>query len=255
MRINKITIFVLIILTPIIISQIIRLPFAKWTIGDENSWVGFFGGYIGGIIGGLVAFFVARYQINEQLRKQIANEEILKFISQMPALMKLRYELENVNDSLKSVLTYINENMDAESDDWVLEYKDMHVPYEQYWNAIDQLDSVDLSTNLLSIKFKYQQVSQAFMYDFFLQDSMRKRLEREVFNIPGADFEKLANAEKVAKEYTKMFEFKVKIITGEAIPPLIKGVEDTLDIINMVLHAIEDEKEHRHKIRDSIPPG
>jgi len=244
------TIFV----SPIIISQFIRLPFGQWTIGDENSWVGFFGGYIGGIIGGLVAFLVARYQINEQSKKQIANEETIKFISQTPALMKIRYELENIHDSLKSILTNIDINKGLEDNDSILGYQqDMYVPFEQYWTAIDQLESVDLIADLLSIKFKYQQVSEAFMYDFFLQKSTSQRYSREVFESPGAEFEKLANVAKINKELNKVLKLKMDIISGEVIQTLISDVEDTLYFIRTSLEEIEEERERRHKIRVSVP--
>lgn len=60
------SIFIAVFSVPIIIGQLIRIPTGNWTIGDENSWVGFFGSYIGAIIGGLVAYGIVRFQFDKQ---------------------------------------------------------------------------------------------------------------------------------------------------------------------------------------------
>lgn len=69
MKINKKTFWVLIIpivvVSPMILSAILNIPTGKYAIGDESSWVGFFGNYSGGIIGGIIAFIIARGQIKE----------------------------------------------------------------------------------------------------------------------------------------------------------------------------------------------
>ncbi|MEC1714745.1 hypothetical protein [Schinkia azotoformans] len=62
-----------VLVTPIILSQIIRLPFGYLTIGNEDSWVSFFGSYLGGVLGGLVAFGVAWLQINNLRKETLEN--------------------------------------------------------------------------------------------------------------------------------------------------------------------------------------
>ena len=62
-------VLVVTVITPIIIGFVLNIPAGHLTIGDENSWVGFFGGYIGGIIGGIVALIISSSQlINERKR-------------------------------------------------------------------------------------------------------------------------------------------------------------------------------------------
>ncbi|MEC1011717.1 hypothetical protein P9B39_15870 [Bacillus altitudinis] len=62
------------VITPITIGFVLNIPTGHLTIGDENSWVGFFGSYMGGIIGGIVALIISSSQlINE--RKKFNNSQ------------------------------------------------------------------------------------------------------------------------------------------------------------------------------------
>lgn len=67
---KKILIIVVIaVLTPIILGLVLNIPTGHLTIGDENSWVGFFGSYTGGIIGGVVALIIASSQVINDRKK------------------------------------------------------------------------------------------------------------------------------------------------------------------------------------------
>ena len=70
---NKIYVLLIItvISTPIILGLLLNIPTGFLTIGDESSWVGFFGNYSGGIIGGIVAFVVANHQVKRQMENQM----------------------------------------------------------------------------------------------------------------------------------------------------------------------------------------
>lgn len=59
---------------------ILNIPGGKYTIGDESSWVGFFGNYSGGIIGGIVAYLIATQQMKkeQQARMEDEREQIQK---------------------------------------------------------------------------------------------------------------------------------------------------------------------------------
>ncbi|MEG7924871.1 hypothetical protein J0801_12600 [Bacillus cereus] len=70
--------FVVVVFTPIILGVILNIPTGHLTIGDENSWVGFFGSYTGGIIGGIVAFIIASSQlINERQKFKLSQRSFL----------------------------------------------------------------------------------------------------------------------------------------------------------------------------------
>ncbi|WP_306008314.1 hypothetical protein [Bacillus sp. MMSF_3353] len=57
------------VFTPIILGLVLNIPTGHLTIGDENSWVGFFGSYTGGIIGGIVALIIASSQVINDRKK------------------------------------------------------------------------------------------------------------------------------------------------------------------------------------------
>lgn len=87
------------LITPIILGQLLRFPLGHWTIGNEESWVGFFGNYSGGIIGGIVAFIVARFQIKQQNK----HEAIKNLSKELPILTGIRIECEKILIQLKNV--------------------------------------------------------------------------------------------------------------------------------------------------------
>jgi len=62
-----------IILTPIFLGFILKIPTGHLTIGDEGSWVGFFGNYSGGIIGGIVAYIISKNQMNISRQEKAAD--------------------------------------------------------------------------------------------------------------------------------------------------------------------------------------
>lgn len=92
MELNKteiMKIIALIVFTPIILGTILNIPGGALTIGDENSWVGFFGNYSGGIIGGIVAFFIANSQVRQEQKARLKDKE-----EQEREMLKKREEQE-----------------------------------------------------------------------------------------------------------------------------------------------------------------
>lgn len=78
MKLNKsemMKITTLIVFTPILLGLILNIPGGALTIGDESSWVGFFGNYSGGIIGGIVAFFIANSQVRQEQMARLEDKE------------------------------------------------------------------------------------------------------------------------------------------------------------------------------------
>lgn len=77
MELNKteiMKIVALIVFTPIFLGLILNIPGGVLTIGDESSWVGFFGNYSGGIIGGIVAFFIANSQVKQEQKARLKDK-------------------------------------------------------------------------------------------------------------------------------------------------------------------------------------
>ncbi|WP_397537861.1 hypothetical protein [Rummeliibacillus pycnus] len=114
-RVIIILIVFLVVAIPIIIGQIIRIPLGNWTIGDENSWVSFFGSYIGGVLGGIVAFGVAWIQINNLKKEVIENSRT--FLSSATPVRKLSSDNVNRREKYRVLLTDDFEAMSADDKD------------------------------------------------------------------------------------------------------------------------------------------
>jgi len=98
-------IIVVVILTPIILSQIIRIPTGRFTIGAEDSWVGFFGNYSGGVIGGIVAYLIAKYQLDKQNKKEF----IQTYSKELPVYISLRLEFEKIIEHLSELIKILEQ--------------------------------------------------------------------------------------------------------------------------------------------------
>lgn len=238
------------LLVPVVISQIIRLPLGSLTIGDENAWIGFLGSYVGGIIGGLVAFYVARYQIDRHFERQIANEEMLRYINQMPSLVKIKYELEKMTTSLKSALEQFDEYK-RHTENGREEYFNIKVYNirEESWASLDSIEDPNFNAGLLTIKYSYLDIQEILEYDVHLSQSIKDKLVLGGY-VTSTDFEKMHQAYLLDKEIIKATTNKKELLTGNTIPELIYGISDTLEIIDIMLASIEQEKEKRQEIRD-----
>lgn len=105
-------IVIAIILAPVIIGQLTRLPYGHLTIGDENSWVSFFGSYTGGILGGLVAFGVAWLQINN-LRKETLENNRSYLSAATPVRVFFSEEKINRREKHRIIVTDDSSSMNA----------------------------------------------------------------------------------------------------------------------------------------------
>ncbi|WP_102707026.1 hypothetical protein [Terribacillus saccharophilus] len=121
-----------IILAPILISQIVKIPLGHFTIGSVESWIGFLGNYAGSIIGGLTALAIARYQfMQDSLASRKAKREENR---------RARSIIENF------ILPEIEYNLN--------EY-DKHVTFKELM-AKRQADEDNLSSTLMNFdKFKF----------------------------------------------------------------------------------------------------
>ncbi|MCZ1267511.1 hypothetical protein [Paenibacillus tundrae] len=248
MKLNKKNIAIvggLLVVAPIILSQLIRLPFGFLTIGDENSWVGFFGGYIGAITGAVVAFIVARYQITTQFQKQVANEEMISFMNQKPALLKIKYELIAMEDSLKNLGRIVGGETSTEFG------FEMHEMSEIFWSDIDRVEDTDLSTSLITISNTYKSLYKNFSTDLGYLTSLKDQLLREFLERSPEDYEKVHRAMTMDEQIEKMTEEREQIIFNRNIPNLTNDIKNVIDVVDIIIASIDENKAERQRIRDS----
>ena len=69
------------IIIPLLLGTI--MPFVNTGVGDDNGWLGFWGGYLGSIVAVLFAYFNTKYQITREHRakKEEQKEQILPYFN------------------------------------------------------------------------------------------------------------------------------------------------------------------------------
>lgn len=241
-----------VILIPIALGLLLNIPTGRFTIGDESSWVGFFGNYSGGIIGGLVAWYIAKTQINEQNTKQIKNEEEIRFINQLPALIKIKLDLKRMLGSVNFVIENVKENVADKNIDHLEIVKEMsfncHVPKEENWSTINLIDDVDFHVNLVEIKDLYDEFQEIMNYQLLKTQQQISILIES--NLNNSEFIYAINEK--GEELNRMKELKSQIYKDVIEKDLVNSIEESLKLLNLILDSIEVIKNNRSRIRDSI---
>ncbi len=242
---NKIYVLLIItvIFTPITLGLLLNIPTGFLTIGDESSWVGFFGNYSGGIIGGIVAFVVANHQVKKQIEEQIKNEEEVKYINQLPSIINLIFELEEMKTSIINVhkmRSALVENGATQSQQINAKY-DIKKLNMRSWEGVSNIQDVDFQRSLLTLRNEYCKIVEILTGSIAdLQNEMqdiarnneKKRLEPLALEIEILKRDKdWAWKELTSKDY-------------------ILIIDDSIEISNTIVECIEEMMAKRHLIRD-----
>lgn len=152
----KLIIFIVIV-TPIIVSQIIRIPLGHWTIGDDKSWVGFIGNYSGGVLGGIVAFFAARFQI----KKQAFQNQLHQFGMELPVLTKVEIECEKILEQLLNSNEFYN-NLMVDKETYLIKFDAL---IWERWENVHQINDPYLQEQLNKHQEALQRNIEVFQVD------------------------------------------------------------------------------------------
>ncbi|GKV54253.1 hypothetical protein NCCP2222_02000 [Sporosarcina sp. NCCP-2222] len=174
-----------IILTPMILGMILNIPTGKYTIGDESSWVGFFGNYSGGIIGAFVALIIARNEL-ENLRE---NEERKRLINQLHGLVRVKFELRKIVRNLKmldDIRSRYKEDRGSSFSNHEFDVikHELDSLNEGNWNALN-IDNTELELNLFDLKDFYENFQRVLSID---RNNLKIKikeleLEKEILNV------------------------------------------------------------------------
>lgn len=149
-----ILIFLAVILTPILISQLIRIPTGQFTIGDENAWVSYFGSYSGGIIGGIVAFVIARNQTKKTERKYLKE----KLENEKNVLSRVAFELMRINDEFKE-LYWIHEKEKERGSEYPLAGYRIRKINKSNLENLSMISNEDLQFEIMKLTDIYNQIA------------------------------------------------------------------------------------------------
>lgn len=170
---------------PVILNAIVfswefktSLPFLRIfnTNSDLNAWVSFWGNLVGAAISGIVAVYVAIFTINKQSERTKRLEVDKLIINQLPALIKIRIEVEKaINEILrlkqdkKEIIEEVKEQQcyqDTTNHDYNL-YSVFYLEplNEDSFKEINTILDVNLQVDLIEFQVFYNNFREALAFD------------------------------------------------------------------------------------------
>ncbi|MYL48118.1 hypothetical protein GLV98_01415 [Halobacillus litoralis] len=100
----SITIGIIILALPILTNQLMTFRWFK-VIGDEETWIAFYGSYLGGIIGGLMTLAGVLITLNFQTKNKHQEDEVNEhktLLMLYPKFLLIKSNLKNIRLSLEN---------------------------------------------------------------------------------------------------------------------------------------------------------
>lgn len=194
------------ILFPVALNFILFSFDSGLSYGDGDVWLSFWGNYTGGLISALVAYFVANSQIKKQVSLDLDQRYFQLATNQLPALIRLRIELEKLipelekvkqeNDNFYQILMVQKKNSgeDLEPEasskpssvfpDSLLKTIFYHVELmdKEIMKYLEKVEDIDLQIELINAFSFYDNFSKSLNYDFHMADKKRGELALQNLN-------------------------------------------------------------------------
>lgn len=198
---KKVTKFVglvaLAICFPVMLNFFLFREKFTYAYGNSDTWLSFWGNYSGGIVSGIVAYIVARTQIKEQYEKQLEADKNKRIVDQLPALVRIKRELETFIKEFERVQTQreqyiaknggIREPLKSIEDErkGIPEYEIVEKHYileaanKENWSYLERIQDINLHVELLVILNNYEEFHDALTYDMEYADAQRQQLKEK----------------------------------------------------------------------------
>lgn len=241
--------------------------------GDVTIWIPtlgtFWGAILGGLISGVLTLIGVRISvkssfesIEKQRLEQVKNEEEVRYINQLPALIKIKFELSNMHESienaekqreqLREYLTDKRQTPDEVENEVIEKKYKMYLINDSNWSDIGLVQDVDFQSSLIDIKHLYLQVAESLSFDIVKAKLKLEQLEFEAFTNNDDYFNSVSLME--LKEYEleidEIIVNKKKAWENIEEKNLIKVFEDHIKIIEIAMESLQEFLNKRHEIRD-----
>lgn len=183
------------LLVPVVLNMTIFQFGTRFTYGDGDEWLSFWGNYSGGILSAFVAYYVANSQIKKQLEIDMLKQRQTNLINQLPALIRIRMELGRLRGQLfqanSEMQSYITENGGLQSNtnpagipSGVAYHKTIQVEQmrEDVWIYIEKIDDVNLQVKLMEAFEFYKDFSEAAREEIKHFSSVGLNTDQEEWN-------------------------------------------------------------------------
>ncbi|SDM60971.1 hypothetical protein SAMN04488137_1009 [Fictibacillus solisalsi] len=225
---------------PVVINFTVFLGRLPLVFGNADNWLSFWGNYTGGIISAIVATYVAVNQINKQAQKDIEKDNRDRILNQLPALVRLKIELEKIISTLKFAVDSKHKLEELKVDKIfgdLTRYPAEPIE-EENWANLDRLVDIELQANLIMCKSFYKEFSNALTYPY---PSVMVRIEEIEISLATDSHNAQDHADWITlrEEYSKMENAQKNGFVKLEDENYIEELERLLKIINKDIEKVK----------------
>ncbi|SIS43483.1 hypothetical protein [Salimicrobium flavidum] len=107
---KKVIIILALVLFPLIMSLLIKVPLFNFSSGTTDSWIGFWGSYLGALVGAGTVYMVTNIQIQEQRKIQLESirEEHYNALKREMKQYHFRNQIDKIEDFNETIEEFLD---------------------------------------------------------------------------------------------------------------------------------------------------
>lgn len=232
----------------------------------EVDVLSFLGALLGGAITLVGVYYTIRASfdsIEKQRLQQIKNDEEVRYINQLPALVKIKFELDKMLASINNALQ-LRESLkeflkDKRQTLEEVEYELDEMGYKIYlinetnWADIGLIQDVNFQSSLIEIRHLYTEITEPILFNINKAKIKKEKLESDTLyeNIGYVNTVGLMELRELELEIDEMITNKKEAWVNIKEKDLINLLTEHIEILGVSMTAIQDFLDKRHGIRDS----
>jgi hypothetical protein len=150
------------------------------TRGDVEGWLSFWGNLVGTIVSGFVAYVVAKTTLSEQSKSDKRLETDLLIISQLPALIRIRIEIDKIlgellriiKEKAETIEEYKEQGISVKYDELIYSLDFYLLPLnEENFKSIGKILHVDLQADLIELQEFYNSFRSSLEFSIIYSEN------------------------------------------------------------------------------------
>ena len=254
-----------VLITPVILNTTL-FQFTT-DITYKGDWLSFWGNYSGGLISALVAYIVANSQITKQLNLDLARDKYYRTVNQLPALVRLKLELEKfireltrVKNEREKYLEIVGGIMGKPHEQSLEEFFEVSNGIEEFkvtekhyriefaepeaFRYLEQVENVDLHVDLITAFNFYKEFSSALLFNIEIADSREHEILESLMSLGNVTADQREQRELLRQQTSNAYIQKKNGWITFYEDNILEKFNDILTRLDDEIKLVKDKKEN-----------